>query len=550
MRAISKIILLLLFFLQASQPVFSKSGVAIEDEIQLILIHLDAVSTDYFLQDLHAGNLPNIEAFFGEQGRIDNTVTYFPSKTPTIISSIRLGKSVREVDIPGWEWLIDATDEMVVRTSGTFLRMVFSTSRVSRTTIVYGVPAFHWVAGPALINVADYLQDYPVTEFYWYNVDTQGHFLGREAYLEQMRYFDRQFGKLARRLPPDINVIIYSDHGMAFGEGVEIDDEVKELLGDKVKIYSFPTLYIHDASLIEQVARTLVDSTQIDYTFFETGPLEVQGIHRNGDVSITLDPEGGGIRYSYETEDIFGYSELGYQNEFLTEEEWLALTYLSDYPMAPVLIFEHLKNKVSGDILTLFSSGKYHKTAYGSRGNHGGFTREEMTVPLLIRGDQVSHLAERSYYHLPNLFQDIDRIGFNRTPPRERHTISYRSDFRKNQQVGGITLSPSYRIRYGASFYNFSLSEPGRTGSADFFGMGDLFRSYLNRLWFGGGMSFDERESRPFLLIRHDLHIRRIVLQNYYTTHRTFEFRLNYEFTPHLTLQTVNFTSLGFRIDF
>lgn len=550
MRALPEAIFFLLISILFVPSAFSETVLDSGKEKQLVLIHLDAVSTDYFLQELHAGNLPNIEAFFGEGGRIDNTVTYFPSKTPTIISSIRLGKSVRETDLPGWEWLMDATDQLVIRTSGTFLRMVFSTSRVSRTTIIYGIPAFHWIAGPALINIADYLNDYPVTEFYWYNVDTQGHFLGREAYLEQIRYFDRQFGRLARRLPPDVNVIIYSDHGMAFGEGVEIDDEVKALLGDEVKIYSFPTLYIRDASQMEQVARALVDSTQIDYTFFETGSFEVRGIHKNGDVTITQDPEDGGIRYAYEADDIFGYSELGYQNEFLSEEEWLALTYQSDYPMAPVLIFEHLKNRVSGDILTLFRAGKYHKTDYGSKGNHGGFTREEMTVPLLVKGDQVSHLAERSYYHLPNLFQDIEEIGFNSTPPRDRHTVSYRTDFRKNQQIAGVTLSPSYRIRYGASFYDFRLREPGRTGSADVFGKGDLFRSYLNRFWFGGGMSFDGNESRPFLLIRHDLHIRRVVIQNYYTTHRAFEFRLNYEFTPHFILQTVNLTSLGIRIDF
>ncbi|TVQ67054.1 MAG: hypothetical protein EA360_03470 [Balneolaceae bacterium] len=550
MKVIIKTVLLLLIWMQVILPLFTRACAENRDEMKLVLIHLDAVSTDFFLQELQAGNLPNIGTFFGDEGRVDNTVTYFPSKTPTIVSSIRLGKSVRELDVPGWEWLLDATDQVIVRTSNTFLRMVFSTSRISRTNIVYGIPSFHWLAAPALVNIADYLKDYPVVEFYWYNIDTQGHFAGEKGYIDQLRFFDTQFGKLARRLDPDVNVIIYSDHGMVFNEGVEIDEEVKELLGDELRIYSFPTLFIYDYSRIEEVAQKLVDSTRIDFTFYETGPFEVKGIHSSSRLTFRQDSLSEMIQYTYDHEDILGYGDLGYEGEYLTEEEWLELTYDSDFPLAPVLLFEHLKNEVSGDIITLFGHGKYQQTDYAVFGNHGGFTREELRVPLLIRGAQVSHLANRNSYHLPNLFQDINDIGFNRNPPRERHTAGSRMDFRTMQPVLEFSLSPTYRMRYGATFYHADFANLRESGRADVWGKGDLFRSYLNRVWVGGGMSFKDSVSRPYLLIEYDLHIRRLVIQNSYATHRPFEFRVNYEITPYLAVQAVNFTSLGFRFDF
>ncbi|TVR16828.1 MAG: hypothetical protein EA391_06525 [Balneolaceae bacterium] len=519
------------------------------DDPKFILIHLDAVSSEYFLQELEIGNLPNMHSFFGDQGRIDYTITYFPSKTPTVISSIREGDNPMESTLPGWKWSNESR-ENVVGMVGSFLRMAFSKSRLSTSNLLYGLPVFSWMAGPALINTAYYLNDYNILQFYWYNVDTQGHFNGEEAYLEQLAIFDKQFGRLMRRLDDDVNVIIYSDHGMTFGDGIEIDPVIEDLLGDDLMVFSYPTLYINTPGRKSEYAKKLVEETEIDYTFFELQENIVQGFHANGSVQFIKNYELGKIQYTYDGTDIFGYSDLGYNGEFLSRNEWLSLTYTSKYPMAPVNIYYHLNNEIAGDIVTLFNDQKYHQTGYSSAGNHGGFTDRDMTVPLLMKGPDVEQLYNKTYYWLPDLFVDIEGVDFDRRPPRDRHQFSSRYDFRNNRTVTQFSMSPKYRIQYGATAYSSDLSNFTDFDRVDVWGKADLFRSYLTRLWIGTGIEITDESVDPLLILQHDIHIRKFVLQNSFATNRSFYFRLSYEATPWLAIESVNFTSLGFRFDF
>lgn len=544
MAAINRFILLL-----AVLPLFIASNAMANDEPKFILIHLDAASTVFFLQELEKGNLPNLQSFFGDEGRIDYTITYFPSKTPTVISSIREGDNPMESSLPGWKWSGEDR-ENVVGMVGSFLRMAFSKSRLATTNLIYGLPVFSWMAAPALVNTADYLNDYNILQFYWYSVDTQGHFNGEEAYLEELAIFDRQFGRLMRRLDDDVNVIIYSDHGMTFGQGVEIDPEIEEMLGDDLLVYSYPTLYTSNSGKIEEYARRLVEETEIDYTFFEIEEHVVQGFHADGSVQFIKDYEQQKIRYTYEEKDLFGFTDLGYTGEYLSRDEWLSLTYRSEYPMAPVNIYYHLKNDMAGDIVTLFNTEKYHQTGYSSSGNHGGFTYHDMTTPLLIRGPDVGQLYNKTYYWLPQLFVDIEGVDFNKRPPRDRHQFSTRYNFRNNGAVTEFSISPKYRIQYGATAYSSDLNNVFDFDRVDVWGKADLFRSYLSRFWIGTGVEISDNSAEPLLILQYDIHVRKFVLQNSFATNRPFYVRLSYEATPWLALETVNFTSLGFRIDF
>ncbi len=545
MKLLVRTIILILFFV-IIKPIPLK---AIDDP-KLILIHLDAVSSHYFLQEMEKGYLPNVSKFFGEEGRIDHTITYFPSKTPTIISSLRVGESARNVSLPGWEWMLDTAEEAAVKTTGTFLKMVFTKSRLSRTSIIYGLPAFHWLAKLALPNTADYLRDYNILEYYWYNVDTQGHFKGEEAYINELHDFDKHFGSLIQRIDDDVNVIIYADHGITFGQGIEIDEAIHELLGDKVSLYSFPTLYIKKPDNIDLIAKQLIDETELDFTFFEKSELLVKGYHTDATIYFEKNPTNITFKYRYIGEDVLGYSKMGYQGEELTIDEWLEFSRTSTYPMAPVIIYYHLKNYVSGDIITLFEPDKYQKTGYSRAGNHGGFTYQDMTVPLFLKGPQLEQFQNLEYYWLPDLFYDIEGIDFNQNPPRERHFIGSRYDFKKERMVTEISFSPKYRIHFGASIYNPDINRITGSDRIDFWGKGDLFRSYLSRFWVGTGIELKDSELTPLLILNYDINIRKFVIQNSFATNRPFYFRVAYEPFRWLAIETVNFSSIGVRLDF
>lgn len=142
------------------------------DDPKFIVIHLDAISTEHFFEELSHGHLPNIEAFFSESGITEYSITYFPSKTPTVISSIRDGLPPGSTKLPGWEYLNEertASQGMLK----SFFQMALSTSRLSNTNILYGTPLLSKLVTPALLNTPYYLKDYDVLQFYWYNIDTQ-----------------------------------------------------------------------------------------------------------------------------------------------------------------------------------------------------------------------------------------------------------------------------------------------------------------------------------------------------------------------------------------
>lgn len=296
-----------LLFLYFSTPVFASSS----SSPKLILIHLDAISVDVLRAEIDAGNLPNIKHYFEENGLLERAITYYPSKTPFVISNIRSATPSSEGELVGWE-IPGFEDERSLSLVESFLKMALSKHRPARANLIYGLPFSNRLNRPALMNTLDLFDDYPVIEFYWYPVDTYGHFYGKDEYLRKLREFDSVIGSYLSKLDDDINVIIYADHGMVFGEGVEIESIVLEKFSDQIKTFSYPSAYIYDDSEIDEITRRLISETKLDFAFYLETDLRAVGYTEGA--KLFIDYKDNAVRYTFEGEDPFEYYEKGYKD--------------------------------------------------------------------------------------------------------------------------------------------------------------------------------------------------------------------------------------------
>lgn len=526
------IVLLLPFGLSASG----------NDSPKLILIHMDAVSSKALMEELHKGNMPNIERIFYDKGLKEKAITYFPSKTPFVISSIRDAKPITEGDVVGWE-IPDYNDEQSLKIADSFLLMAFSKMRLARANLIYGLPVLNRLADIALMNSIDYFDDYKVLEFYWYEIDTYGHFKGQEEYLERLRQFDRRLGRFIDKLDDDINVVIYADHGMVFGEGIRIEDDMKNIFGDRLKAFSYPTVYLTDPDEREIIAKEITEKTELDFAFFIHNENSVKGFS-NGN-TLFFDFKDGTFRYRYEGNDPFKYFENGYDGEFMSADEWLRFSADLEYPVTPVVVYWSLQNPNTGEIVTSFNDEKYAETGYSRSGNHGGFTGTELVVPVLVKGPNVEYIGDFELLWLQELFNEIGDFEFRQTPRRDSHFISSRYLTRNKSTRTEIAISPYYRYRF-ATEIDFGSYDSARFGRL--WGQFDLYRSYIARLWFGAGVDFYGPDTIGMLLIKHEFHVQKFSVRTLVSTAGNHRFTLGYSINKNFAVEVTNFTQVGFRL--
>lgn len=523
----------------------SSADVSNTEEPKFLIIHLDGISSEFFLEKMQSGALPNIAGYFDDANIIDHAITYFPSKTPNVITSIREGILPEEARVPSWQYR-NRDPHSITRMPASFFKMALSTSRISVTNLIYGIPGFHWMAGIALQNSADSLQDYPVLQYYWFPTDTQGHFNGEEAYRREIRRFDRQFGKLIDRLGNlPVNIIIYSDHGIAFGEGHRPDRDISNLIGEDLDFFSYPSIYLNNGANPSDYAEQLLNSTNLDFVFYLEAPGRVRGLHKNGEIRFLMEDEK--IRYEFSKSDILGYTESGYQQEYLTRDEWLRLTHSSQYPGAPVNIVSYLQNSRAGDMVVLFDEGKYYQTGYSKKGNHGGFIHHELSVPLLLKGPDLTEFKDREYYWVPNLFQEIDGLDFDNHPKRENHALRTHVNLRDGSSITELELSPTNRVTYGLSWFHDDL-QPSFSSNFNVWGKVDLYRSYISRVWVGAAVAVEKEKNLPIFMFQYDLNYRKWLLETRLLTTQNVSFTLGYQVTNWLRLETANLNSVGIRL--
>jgi len=338
-----------------------------------------------------------------------------------------------------------------------------------------------------LLNVPELLETYGVVEIIWFATDALGHIMGQKLRNASIYRFDRYFGNLVKRLNlNEVNLIVYCDHGMSFGDFTVINQgkEIRKIVGNNLQAFLYPNLYLKNPDTKDKVAKDIVLGSEIDFAFYLNSLHQMIGYFNEG--KVIFEKKEGKFRYLFEGEDIFGYYNDGYNGEWLTALDWLAYTRESRFPAALPNLYNLLLNERAGDIVIVINPPKIIYTSLHYMANHTGVTDTDLRVPILLRGPQLEHLYDREEMWLHNLFISIPELSFeNLEPAREKNFFSFWGNGYGELNSGfELSLSPAYRWNFG--FYY----------SADVYRSWleyDLYSSYLIRLWTGAGLQYKEQ---------------------------------------------------------
>ena len=522
--------------------------VAGDEEGQYLLIHLDGVSSRVFSSELRAGNLENLREYFGDDGIIEQGVTFYPPFTSVAVMRVREGREITEAEVIDWD-AYDRDEGEALGQGRVMLEYLRTMPRRARSNVLHGTPIFHYLAGPALRNVPDHLDRYHSTEFYWFSTDTFGHIWGEDELRRELRRFDRAFGRMAGNLPEDLNVIIYADHGMGFGEAADYDSEVRDFARDEFgedvfEYFAYPNLYLHDEEKAEEVARRVARETAQDFAFYRESEERVVGY--TPDARLVFEWGLDGLRYEYDgPSDPLAYDgEVAYAGAYLPRDQWLELTAGRLYPYAPVRIFELFQSEHVGEVVTVLNDPKVKSGGWVFSGNHHGLTSDNMAVPILVRGPGLEGLRGRTSVRVEDVMAEapLERIEKQR-PSRDDHQMSVWQATGDGAGALGAdaVFSPRYRWRVGG--------EMGVHRTDQAFALFDLTSGYLSRLWVGGGVSHGDR-TRAAAFVDYEFKVRRLGMNARLSTAGDARWDLFVLFRRGISLQLRNLESIGVRMRF
>jgi len=420
-------------------------------------------------------------------------LSLFPGGTETTVPHIRVGMDNSSGGI-GWGYY-DREKEQVIPKYVTFKDLFSHIPRRGRASFIYGFPGLDNFNIYPLMNVPHLLKEYDVIQFFWFTTDALAHYFGERPYLESYKKFDKYLGKLVKNLDFDKeNLIIYSDHGMSFGEFINIPQakEIKRIIGDGLKVYVHPHIYLKNSAEKNFWAKKIVLESEIEFAFFRENENSVIGYTDNGKILFERNDDGK-IRYLNEGTDFFDYYKDGYQGEWLNADEWLSLTKKSNYPGVPTNIFNLFMNEKSGDIVIVINPPKIPIFDLRYPANHAGLTKTDLLVPILLKGKALEHLYDVEDIWLHELFNEIPALNLsNNNPTRERQHFSFWGNYAEEKNYGfELLLSPAYR-------WNVALRYEQEIGKGWF--EYDVYSSYVIRLWAGAGIQYQFADSslEPF----------------------------------------------------
>lgn len=453
-----------------------------------LILHLDAISAHDFYRELEAGNLPNIQALFADGIHIKHGLSLYPGGTEIIYPRLKSGMGNHEGGSISWGYLDRETDQ-VVSEPQVLLDLLATFPRRSRGFFMYGLPILDNLAGLSMLNVMDILKTYGFAEILWFNTDVVGHLLGPDSHLKSLYRFDRAIGNF---LPIDqlenVNIILYADHGMSFGdiELIDLKAIFKKVFGD-YRFFSYPNVYLTEEVNKAEKARELI-ANGLDFVFYRQGDTVI-GHHAEG--TFTLVGQDGKVRYTFSGTDPFSYYSAGYNGEFLSREDWLELTKDLPFPGAAANVYNYLNNPYVGDFVVSLTAPKLPATIRANAGNHAGLLHSDLLVPVLFKGPDLEHLRELETLWLHELFAvHVPNIDFNFVPKREAHSLAFVGLGSKQPGVA-LQLSPTYRFRGNLML---APNQEAKVGLEY-----DFYSTFLTRNWIGGG-AFSKGEKSGFYL--------------------------------------------------
>lgn len=463
-----------------------------------LIFHLDAVSSQDFFRELEAGNLPNIERLFAGGTQIKHGLSLYPGGTEMIYPRLKTGTGNHEGHSVGWGAVDPETGQLIPEPQ--ILREMLSHfPRRSRGFFIYGVPGLHNLAALSLLNVPEILATYGYAEILWFITDVVGHLLGPDAHLKSLYSFDEAIGRfLPLEQLDDVNIILYGDHGMSFGEIelVDLKAILKSKLGSSFRFYSYPNVYLNEEVDRSAKARELVEAG-IDFVFYREGDAVV-GAHREG--TVYFQGQDGLVRYSFSGSDPFGYYAAGYQGEAWSREEWLEFSRELRFPAVPPNVYAYLQNPYVGQFVLSLIPPKLPKTIRANVGNHAGLTTTDLLVPIMFKGPDLEHLRGLESMWLYELYAEHVPVDFSFVPPRDKNSLSLVGS--PQGMAIRAELSPAYRVRS-------SLDLVGLTSAC----LGveyDLFSTFLSRIWLGTGARLAGENPSLFLQGTYELTLGRV----------------------------------------
>jgi len=512
---------------------------------KFLIFHLDAVSSQNFFQYMKEGYLPNLKAVFENGHIIHYGLSLFPGGTETIYPRLKEGLDNSTGDSVGWGGY-DRDKERVISGYKTWFYMVSRMPRRARASFLYGIPGLDSFMFLPLLNVPELLETYGVVEVIWFATDALGHALGQRLYRASIRRFDRYFGNLIKRLNlNEVNLIVYSDHGMSFGNFAVINqgEEIKRIVGNNLQVFIHPNLYLKNPDSKDKVARDIVLGSEIDFAFYKEDPHRVIGYFDQG--KVIFEEKEGKFRYLFEGKDAFGYYNTGYNEEWLTTLDWLYHTRESRFPAVPPNIYNLLSNEKAGDIVIVINPPKIPYTSMHYSANHTGVTNTDLMVPILLKGPELEHLYNQEEMWLHNLYPSIPELSFkNLEPAREKNSFSFWGSGNQENNLGyEISLSPAYRWNF-----DFQFKDDIYRSWLEY----DLYSSYVIRLWTGVGLQYQKQSLEALAQARLQIDLGKIQL-NYGGQFTLEGWEINtkeviYQINDHLAIEWLVPDALGLSI--
>jgi len=411
-----------------------------------LVIHLDAVSSATFFELYDSGCLPNIEGAFRNGKVVRQAVSPFCPGTETLYPRIVNGNGQFDACPTAWEYVDRTTGSHTTHTE-TAVGLFSILPRYALTQAIHALPGLEWLSGWGLLN--------------------------QQASVMQL---DRFIGNLMLQMSGEsLNLVIYSDHGMSyFQHMVDPDKAMAEAAAGEAEFCYYPNLYLRNPAQAERIASELASCDEIDFAFYRSGPGMVAGVHAGGKVAFSAGPAG--IAYGFEGSDPFGYCDLGYAGEPLSDQSWLSLTAGSRYPAVPVQVFRYMESPLSGDVVVVIDPPKGLLTPSCPVGCHTGLSDSAVTVPVLLVGPDIDDMATDDQFWLHTLYRDILGVDPHEPPSasREPHYL------KASPHSFSLALSPARQLYVHANV---------DSGGWDILGEVGVARTFNTRVWVGTGIA-------------------------------------------------------------